>query len=93
MHSMFNILSHLLGYNFTSQDVANDSATASAYHKIIETFRYAYARRALLGDKNFATNASKVSPEWDFSVNSHSRLHLEIGLGRLFCAMWKDNSA
>ncbi|CAB4027400.1 glutathione hydrolase 1 proenzyme-like [Paramuricea clavata] len=63
MHSMFNILSHLLGYNFTSQDVANDSATASAYHKIIETFRYAYARRALLGDKKFATNASKVFDE------------------------------
>ena len=58
MHSIADFLT-FPGYNFTPQNVANDSATASAYHKIIETFKYAYARRALLGDKNFA-NVTEV---------------------------------
>ena len=49
-----------LGYNFQPEDLNDSTRTASAYHKIIETFRYAYARRALLGDKNFA-NVTEVS--------------------------------
>jgi gamma-glutamyltranspeptidase/glutathione hydrolase/leukotriene-C4 hydrolase len=57
---IFSILSYLPGYNFTPKDLTTDDATAKAYHKIIETFRYAYARRALLGDKEYA-NVTQVS--------------------------------
>ena len=64
VHRIFNnifIFKHL-GFNFTTENVANDVETANVYHKIIETFKYAYARRALLGDKKFLNNTqvSKV---------------------------------
>ena len=54
-----SLLTHS-GYNFTANDIAGDNNKSLTYHKIIETFKYAYARRALLGDKDFA-NITKVS--------------------------------
>lgn len=60
LYSMLKDIFECLGYNFKPEDLNDTSTTAKAYHRIIETFRYAYARRALLGDKNFA-NVTEVS--------------------------------
>ncbi|XP_028396378.1 glutathione hydrolase 1 proenzyme-like isoform X1 [Dendronephthya gigantea] len=54
------MLNVLKGYDFTLESVSNNSKTANVYHKIIETFKYAYARRALLGDKNFLTDTQII---------------------------------
>lgn len=47
------ILNVLKGYNFTSDDINGINNTVLTYHKIIETFKYAYAKRTELGDPNF----------------------------------------
>ena len=69
------------GYNFTSDNIANDVEKGKTYHKMIETFKYAYARRALLGDKNYA-NISKVSKRllYLFSEKHYQKLRIKANL-------------
>ena len=55
-------LCHISGYKF---DRLSDAATEKAilmYHRIIESFKFAYARRSELGDEQFV-NISHVSHE------------------------------
>lgn len=44
-------------YNFSPASIADFNATILTYHRMIETFKYAYAFRTNLGDENFVDMA------------------------------------
>lgn len=48
------------GYNFTAGDLVTDASTTLTYHRIIEAFKFAYAKRTDLGDEDFV-NVTEVT--------------------------------
>lgn len=62
------ILAVLDGYKFSSLDVSDVASQVRTYHRIVEAFKFAYAKRSSLGDEDFVNVtelvANLTSPEY-----------------------------
>ena len=50
---LLSSLSSLAGYNFSPDDLENAEDKLLAYHRIVEAYKFAYARRSSLGDEDY----------------------------------------
>ncbi|CAH0564516.1 unnamed protein product [Brassicogethes aeneus] len=55
------IINILNGYNFTKQDMEGTDNIVLTYHRILETFKFAYAKRTEFGDMNFVNVTELIS--------------------------------
>ncbi|XP_070573062.1 glutathione hydrolase 1 proenzyme-like [Ptychodera flava] len=66
------ILNILRGYNMTEDSVRDKESKILTYHRMLEAFKFAYAKRSLLGDIDFEDvadiTANMTSPEYAASL-------------------------
>ena len=55
-----------IGYNITSSARDGTEASVLTYHRIIEAFKFAYARRGQLGDPAFNRSINEVNEKTFF---------------------------
>ena len=48
-----------VGFNFKADDIVNQSKRVLTYHRMVEAFKFAYARRSDLGDEDYV-NVTEV---------------------------------
>lgn len=56
------------GYNFTEDSISTEDKAALTWHRVVETFKFAFSKRSLLGDsdvedKEFKDNMALVSAD------------------------------
>ena len=49
------------GYNFTPKDIADENTAALTYHRIVEAFKFGYAKRTNMADEDFFNVTEVVS--------------------------------
>ena len=67
---------HLAGYEFNSDSDMDTDKAVLFYHRITEAFKFAFARRSELGDKEF-TAIQNVSWVYHFLFNSNQKQILQ----------------
>eukprot|EP01135_Chromosphaera_perkinsii_P003480 Nk52_evm6s245 gene=Nk52_evmTU6s245 len=72
---LIDILNILEGYNFSP----NDTKNATTYHRIIEAFKFAYAKRTSLGDPKFTDIEKLVKQMLDKKYGEQQRKKIEDG--------------
>ena len=75
----YKYLSNILGYKLDKLSDATTEKAILMYHRIIESFKFAYARRSELGDEQFL-NISNVSHK--------SETHTQLRLSSVSVVFW-----
>lgn len=57
-----NIMMILDGYHFSPNDMNNDDSSALLNHRVIEAFKFAYAKRTEMGDDQFVDMSGVIKP-------------------------------
>lgn len=71
------ILKILDGYGFTRQNIDGINNTVLTYHRMIEAFKHAYARRTELGDTDFVDIQTLISNLLSPEYAEHTRMLID----------------